>query len=52
MDEPVTADPNYKARGMANLRALWGWRIRMASYWMQERHIPGARLLFRIGVRF
>lgn len=51
MDEPVTADPNYKTPRMVLFRSLCGWRLRMASYWMQEHRIPGAKLLFHIGVR-
>ncbi len=36
----------------ANFLSLTGWRIRMLSYWMRERHIPGHALLFHIGVTY
>ncbi len=48
----VGRDPAYRSSKWASYRALWAWRIRCLSYWMDEHRIPGGRIVFHIGVRW
>lgn len=56
-DEEVGAgalglDPAYRPSRWKNFRSIWAWRVRMLSYWMDERRIPGGWIVFRVGIRW